>query len=246
LFSFSLLPGKSHSITTHFNMRASPAAQLMFVTWLAPRVVSAQSNCTGSLNSTTSLWLTGSCDTIFTIAAAVDRGVCDIARANRMADAELFVTGERLLIPAAVSEPDNSTCLLVATGNATADCIYGGPHTYLTVLNDTISKVALKFNVTADSLASSAMGISSNDAIIPTGSQFKLPQCSPSQCTVQAFQFTYGTYKDLAEEYNTTVGQLLAFNPGYNYSDVTVATEGPVITLPSNCVALSDNITVIS
>lgn len=53
-------------------------------------------------------------------------------------------------------------------------------------------------------------------------------------------------YKDLAEEYGTTVGQIMMLSVTYNYS--SIAFEGgsfPPINILTNCTLLSDNSTVL-
>ncbi|KAJ8064936.1 hypothetical protein OCU04_007240 [Sclerotinia nivalis] len=216
---------------------------------LASIALAQDTTCsTSSLNTTASTWTVAETDTIFSIAAATNRGVCDIARASRMPDAEYIDTGMVLIIPAQVCNPDNESCLLTASNDATS-CVYGGPHTYTTVRNDTITKIATKFNVDVSVLSTDTitgmLKVSSVDEIITAGTLMKVPQCSPSECTIQPIQFTYGVYKDLAEKYNATVGQLLGFNTGYRYSD-SVESLSPVLTIPMNCKPLSENITVIS
>lgn len=214
---------------------------------LASVALAQDSNCTASsLDTTTSIWNVTETDTIYSIAAATNRGVCDIARASRMPDAEYIDVGFTLLIPAEVCNPDNDSCLLTAS-DATTECVYGGPHTYITVRNDTITKIAIKFNldIAAISADTTALNVASVDDIITAGSQIKLPQCSPSECTVQPIQFTYGVYKDLAAQYNSTVGQMFGFNTGYRFSNA-VTSLSPVLTIPSNCQPLSNNITIIS
>ncbi|RHZ53007.1 LysM peptidoglycan-binding domain-containing protein [Aspergillus thermomutatus] len=84
------------------------AALALAVRHLAPRQTS----------NTTQYYTVLEGDRIFSIAAKVDRGVCDIARANRMMDAEYLVPGFSLIIPDTISDPDNDTCLLMAQ-NAT-------------------------------------------------------------------------------------------------------------------------------
>ncbi|KAI9649431.1 hypothetical protein NHQ30_002007 [Ciborinia camelliae] len=216
---------------------------------LASIAFAEDTNCTtANLNTTASTWTVTETDTIFSIAAATNRGVCDIARASRMPDAEYIDTGFVLIIPAEVCNPDNDSCLLTAS-NDTTSCVYGGPHTYTPVRNDTLNKIAIKFNLDVSVISTEAitsmLGVSSADEVITTTSYMKLPQCSPSECTVQPYQFTYGVYKDLAEEYNSTVGQLFGFNTGYRYSD-SVESLSPVLTIPMNCQPLSDSLTVIS
>ncbi|KAK6601869.1 hypothetical protein H4I96_07210 [Botrytis cinerea] len=199
----------------------------LLLSGLASIALAQDTNCsTASLNTTASTWTVTESDTIFSIAAATNRGVCDIARASRMPDAEYIDTG---------FVRHNFMSLW-------------GPHTYTTVRNDTVTKIAMKFNIDVSAISAdviSMLGVSSVDEIITAGTGMKLPQCSPSECSVQPLQFTYGVYKDLAEKYNSTVGQLFGFNTGYRYSS-SIESLSPVLTIPMNCKPLSDNITIIS
>ncbi|PKX97885.1 LysM peptidoglycan-binding domain-containing protein [Aspergillus novofumigatus IBT 16806] len=122
-------------------------------------------------------------DSIFSIAAKLGRGVCDITRANRMMDAEYLFLGFSLVMPDAVSNPDNDTCVLQAQ-NATATCIYGGRLDYTTAANDTISRVVF---------------LSSPDEVLPANTYTNAPQCMRSVWTITAFEFTYGVCKDPEE-----------------------------------------------
>ncbi|KAJ5689175.1 hypothetical protein N7462_003567 [Penicillium macrosclerotiorum] len=197
-----------------------------------------------SLNTTTFTYTTTSEDTIFSIAKKFDRGACDIARANRMIDAEHIFADFTLRIPGQVCHPDSTTCLLTRQ-NATATCVKGGPHDYKTIAGDTIEKIALyKLNVTVDTVFSEAqqVGISSITEEIPAGTFIKVKQCVPSSCTVTPFHFTYGVYKDLAEQFGTTVGQIMSSNGGYNYSDASDASAA-WITVPMGCTNLALNVT---
>ncbi|KAK6605873.1 intracellular hyphae protein 1 [Botrytis cinerea] len=205
----------------------------LLLSGLASIALAQDTNCsTASLNTTASTWTVTESDTIFSIAAATNRGVCDIARASRMPDAEYIDTGFVLIIPAEKTQLH----------------VFMGPHTYTTVRNDTVTKIAMKFNIDVSAISAdviSMLGVSSVDEIITAGTGMKLPQCSPSECSVQPLQFTYGVYKDLAEKYNSTVGQLFGFNTGYRYSS-SIESLSPVLTIPMNCKPLSDNITIIS
>lgn len=198
-----------------------------------------------SLNGTSFIYTTTSEDTIFSIAKKFKRGACDIARANRMIDAEHLFAGFTLRIPGQVCNPDSSTCLLTRQ-NATATCVMGGPHDYKTIAGDTIEKIALyKLNVTVDTVLSEAYeaGITSVTEEIPAGTFIKIRQCVPSACTITPFHFTYGVYKDLAEKFGASVGQIMSFNGGYNYSDHSDA-EAAWITVPMGCANLALNVTV--
>lgn len=206
-------------------------------------------------------------DTLASIAAAVHRGVCTIARANRMADVELMPRlGSTLLVPANDTNINDTSCLLKETTTPLL-CIYGGPHVYTVVAGDTLAKVAQKLNLDVAALANStgppgpppsstSTSISTSTLTSPSsvntsapldpGRGLKIPQCSPSACRVQPYRFAYGTYVDLAAAYNTTVGQILAFNPTYSFSASVDDDKAPVITLPSDCGPTADTIAVIS
>lgn len=202
LFSFSLVDGLA---TTAFAV---------------PRT--SRGRCdSSSLNSTSFVYTTTSEDTIFSIAKKFHRGACDIARANRMIDAEHFFARFTLLIPGQVCNPDSSICLLTRP-NATARCVNGGPYDYQTIAGDTIEKIALyKLNVTVETVFSEASraGILSTTEEIHAGTFIKIRQCVPSACTVTPFHLTYRVCKDLAEHFGTTVGRIMSFNGAYNYSN---------------------------
>lgn len=210
---------------------------------------SSSSSCDHStLNTTIGSYIVRENETISHISTAVDRGICDIARANRMADAMLPIYGgQELIIPAEVCEPDNSTCLIVQHVDATyADCVIGGPHTYYTLKGDTLRYIALKLNITVDALLATAQVESKDpDAAVQVDNFLKLPLCSPSHCSVTPHTFTYGTYKDIAEKLGTTPGQLMAINPTYNSTNVAPG-DGAVISVLSDCKTMGSNITVIS
>ncbi|KAJ0116221.1 hypothetical protein J7T55_005167 [Diaporthe amygdali] len=208
-------------------------------------VVKADTCDTGALNTTVGTYYISQANTtIFDVAAATNRGVCDIGRVNCMADVTIVPNvGQSIVIPAEVCEPDNSTCLLPTTPG-TNTCINGGPRLYYTVNGDTYSRIAQRLNLTVDSLLS---GDASATDALPVGQFVKIPLCEPSQCIIQPYTFTYGVYKDLAEEYGSTVGQIMMLSPTYNYSEYTLnGNNAPTINLPINCTALSSNVTVIS
>ncbi|KAJ5683123.1 hypothetical protein N7462_006288 [Penicillium macrosclerotiorum] len=201
-----------------------------------------------TLNHTVGTYLVKEGESISTISSTVGRGICDIARLNRMADAMLPLTvAEELLIPPEVCEPDNSTCLIVPEPNATyATCVQGGPHTYYTLKGDTLRYIALKLNLTVDALMATAQGnLTDPDAPVPVDNFLKIPQCHPSRCLVWPETFTYGTYKDIAMKVGSTPGQIMAMNPTYNHTDVAHG-EGAVITVISDCKSIGPNITVVS
>jgi LysM repeat protein len=210
---------------------------------------SSLSSCNhDNLNSTVGSYIVKENKTISHISTIVDRGICDIARANRMADAMLPLhEGQELIIPAEVCKPDNSTCLITKSENDTyADCVTGGPHTYYTLKGDTLRYIALKLNITLDAISATAQ-VDSNDpdAAVQVNNFLKLPLCSPSHCSVTPHTFTYGTYKDIAEKLGTTPGQLMALNPTYNFTNVAKG-EGAVISVLSDCRTTGSDITVIS
>ncbi|KAH8649996.1 hypothetical protein BX600DRAFT_442083 [Xylariales sp. PMI_506] len=193
-------------------------------------------------------------DTIFTIAAALGSGVCDIARASRLIDATYLVEGWELIVPTAttgcVAADEDTSCLLTNLA-PTATCVTGGPHVYTAVPGDTYEYVAeYKLNITTESLLGN-LGANTNttdvtgNTTLTEGQGVKLPLCSPSQCTIQPMHMVNQTFADLAREYGVTVGQIMALNYGYTHSSED-ADGSPVLTVPVSCELLSDTITVIS
>lgn len=184
--------------------------------------------------------------TVFDIANATNRGVCDIGRLNLMADVTIIPNvGQTILIPGQVCDPDNTTCLIPNT-TRTNTCIYGGPRLYYTVNGDTYDVIARRLDMNTTALIGTSGGTA--DAILTPGQFVKVPLCDPSQCLMQPYKLTNETvYLDLAREYNTTVAQIMMLSPTYNYSTslLTGATE-PSIVLPMDCEALSSDITVIT
>lgn len=207
-----------------------------------------------SLNTTISTYkITEENTTLFDVAQATKRGVCNIARLNIMADVTIVPNvGQTFNIPGESCHPDNDSCLVKDTGR-TRTCVNGGPRLYYTVNGDTYEKIAIRLNVTTESLVSGSMGHGGSsfpNEVLPADQFVKVPLCSPSQCVIQPYTFKYGVYKDLAEKYGTTVGQIMMLSPTYNYSARNSPSENgspyPSIDLPINCTALSNNITIIS
>ncbi|KAJ5943270.1 hypothetical protein N7516_003438 [Penicillium verrucosum] len=186
-----------------------------------------------SLNTTTTTYTTTSEDTIFTVAKKFDCGPCDIARYNRMIDAEHMFA--------------NFTPRIPPQQNATATCLKGGPHDYKTIAGDTIEEIALyKLKMTVKSVYENGkMAVSSIHEELPANTFLKIPQCVSSVCHVTPFHFTYGVYKDLAEKFGTTVGQIMAFNGGYNYSESAADADADAawISVPMGCINLALNVT---
>lgn len=170
--------------------------------------------------------------------------------------------GQTLIIPGQVCKPDWTSCII--DGPGTNDCLIGGPRLYYTLNGDTLWKIAGRLNMTVDSIKCGGDSCSSQtnctDGICPGGggSQYgtnetiaagqfiKIPMCSPSICDIEPYSFSAGVYKDLADKYGSTVGQIQMLSPTYNYS--YIANEGgtaPPIALAKNCRLLSSNYTVM-
>lgn len=212
-------------------------------------VATAQTRCDcdkGALDNSTFYYnITTYGTTIADIANQTKRGICDIGRANLMADVEIIPNvGQTIVVPAQVCNPDSTTCI-INNYNTTRNCIDGGPRLYYTVNGDTYTKIANRLNITAASIA----GNQNASELLRVGQFIKTPLCSPSQCTIQPF--TLGdtglvVYKDLAEQYGTTVGQIMMLSPTYNYTTSEFTGAGkPSITLPVNCTLTAANYTVI-
>lgn len=235
-------------------------------------VASAASCDTSTLNTTTYLYpITEQGTTIQSIATATNRGLCNIARYNLMADEVCHPNidilshhfsslaannvlqsiipnvGQEIVIPPEVcpDEVDNTSCV-IDNYNSTNTCLLGGPRLYYTVNQDTYAKIANRLDLAVDVVANGA-----NASEVLTAGQFiKVPLCYPSMCSYQPYQFDETvptTYKDLADEYGATVGQFMMLSPTYNYSQSAYTGQTPpTIDLPFNCTALSSNITVIT
>ncbi|KAF3764999.1 hypothetical protein M406DRAFT_331312 [Cryphonectria parasitica EP155] len=221
----------------------------VIATALATASIAAAATCdTSTLNTTTYLYpITVAGTTIADVANATGRGLCNIARYNFMADQAILPNvGQEIAIPAEVcpDEIDDTTCV-IDNYNSTNTCLIGGPRLYYTVNGDTYTAIANRLN-----LAVTALSTGDADEVLEAGQFVKVPLCDPSQCSYEPFQFTLGEpkcYKDLADEYGVTVGQIMQLSPTYNYSQsgYTLATP-PTIDLVTNCTYLSDNITVIT
>lgn len=106
-------------------------------------------------------------------------------------------------------------------------------------------KIALyKLNMTVESVYENGkMAVSSIHEEIPANTFLKVPQCVSSVCHVTPFHFTYGVYKDLAEKFENTVGQIMAFNGGYNYSESASDADSAWISVTMGCINLALNVT---
>ncbi|KAJ4386536.1 hypothetical protein N0V93_009433 [Gnomoniopsis smithogilvyi] len=212
-------------------------------------VASAASCDTSTLNTTTYLWpVTEEGTTIASIAAAANRGLCNVARYNFMADESIIPNvGQSIVIPPEVcpDEIDDTSCV-IDNYNSTKQCLMGGPRLYYTVNQDTYAKIANRLDLDVDVVANGANA----SAVLEAGQFVKVPLCSPSMCSYEPFQFDETVpqvYKDLADEYGATVGQFMMLSPTYNYSQSAYTGQSPpVIDLPFNCTALSSNVTIIT
>lgn len=171
--------------------------------------------------------------------------------------------GQTIIIPGEVCNPDSTTCII--SGPGTNDCLIGGPRLYYTLNGDTMWKIAGRLNMTLESVMCGGDSCNTNitciDGIcpggggnqysanetIPSGQFIKVPMCYPSICEIEPFVFSSGVYKDLADKYGSTVGQIQMLSPTYNYS--YIANEGgsyPPIGLAKSCRLLSSNYTILS
>ncbi|KAL4938483.1 hypothetical protein BDV06DRAFT_225964 [Aspergillus oleicola] len=202
-----------------------------------------------TLNTTTYLYpVTTAGTTIFDIANATGRGVCDIGRQNLMADVTITPNvGQEILIPPQTCTPDNESCLLPNT-NTTNTCIVGGPRLYYTVNGDTYALIAQRLNNAVDSLMSMVLAdeAAGQDEELEAGKFVKVPLCEPSHCTITPYEFSWGVYQDLAERFGTTVGQIMMLSPTYNYSSQAFAPGGkfPPISILTNC-SIGQKVTVL-
>jgi hypothetical protein len=182
----------------------------------------ASTACDSSeLNTTVSTYTTGAVVTVNEVATLNNRGICDVARANRMSDPTIpFAADTEVIIPAEVCNPDDTSCFTVVDTDTTNFCLMGGPHLYYTQRNDTYRTIALeRFNITLTSVLDAlSVDESQADVELDAGLFIKIPSCYPSQCTLQPYHFTYGTYKDLAEEFGGNSAKQFMCSSGHNRS----------------------------
>lgn len=160
--------------------------------------------------------------------------------------------GESFIIPPQTCEPDNESCILPGPGPN--DCLLGGPRLYYTVNGDTYTKIATRLNMTVNSVMCGVEACNSNgtdsygpDVVLAAGQFVKIPLCDPSQCVIQPYLFTGGVYKDLADKYGSTVGQIMMLSPTYNYSTYAISGRSPPpVSVPINCTLLDSNYTALS
>ncbi|KAJ5704193.1 hypothetical protein N7493_011331 [Penicillium malachiteum] len=165
-------------------------------------------------------------ETIFDVAKKFGVGACDLARVNVLADPNFIYANETLLIPARALFPDDYSCFSQNNTQATNDCIFAGPHVYTIMPGDTVQKIANeRYNITVESVLNQSAQTGYIAALDPgpydvlqTGETIKIPVCDNSICTASVFTFSYGTLQDFATFYNTTVGQIMALNLGYNHT----------------------------
>ncbi|KAL4959771.1 uncharacterized protein BDV14DRAFT_193512 [Aspergillus stella-maris] len=214
---------------------------MIAVNYTSYRTATTSPSCNAAtLNTTTYLYpIITAGTTIFDVANATGRGVCDIGRQNLMADVTIVPNvGQEILIPPETCTPDNESCLLPNT-TTTNTCIVGGPRLYYTVNGDTYARIAQRLNITVDSLMAMVLAdeAAGDDEQLEPGNFVKVPLCSPSSCTIEPYEFTWGVYKDLAERFGTTVGQIMMLSPTYNYSSAAFAEGGtfPPINVLTNC-----------
>ncbi|EKG14878.1 Peptidoglycan-binding Lysin subgroup [Macrophomina phaseolina MS6] len=189
-------------------------------------------NGTVTLDSSTQQYIIQSGDTLTTIAQQFNRGICDIFNANNLTNPNFILAGAALTIPPQVCLPDNTSCLGPQT-TPTATCIPGGPGFIIVQSGDTLSAYSFLFNITLDSIIQANRQNIPNPDLIQVGQVVNIPVCEGTLCQISPYTVQAGdVFVDLADEYDSSAGQILALNPGVDPKNVQ---PGQVITLPSRC-----------
>ncbi|KAJ5976045.1 hypothetical protein N7481_009752 [Penicillium waksmanii] len=129
-------------------------------------------------------------------------GVCDISRANLMADVSIVPNfGQTINIPGQVCHPDWTSCII--DGPGINECLMGGPRLYYTVNGDTLWRIAGRLMTLASIQGDGGNQYGANETIA-AGQFLKVPLCFPSACDIEPYTFSEGVYKDLAEMYGST------------------------------------------
>ncbi|KAF4551076.1 LysM domain-containing protein 4 [Elsinoe fawcettii] len=166
-------------------------------------------------------------DTLTSISIAFNRGICDIAKANNITNPNLIILGQKLIIPAQVCFPDNTTCLPPPAPTARAECVLGGPNFYFAKEKDTFDSIASSLNLTTAAFQAA------NDGNHSIAGFLNVPVCPQSVCTIGPYTIQSGDlFFDLARKFQTTFGQIIALNPTVNPEAIEV---GTVITAPRMC-----------
>lgn len=189
-------------------------------------------NGTITLDTSTQQYVIQQGDTLTKIAEQFDRGICDIFEANNLTNPDYIVTGDTLVIPPQVCLPDNTSCLGPKT-TPTATCIPGGPGFIIVKKGDTLSSYSFLFNITLDSIIQANRQNIPNPDQIEVGQIVNIPVCEGTLCQISPYAIEQGDiFLDLAEEYGSSAGQILALNP---QADPNELEPGQIITLPSRC-----------
>ncbi|PNS20118.1 hypothetical protein CAC42_5568 [Sphaceloma murrayae] len=167
-------------------------------------------------------------DTLRTIGARFNRGICDIARASNLTNPNLIFEGQTLTIPPQVCFPDDTTCV-APPPSQTETCVLGGPTFYLVQEGDTLASIARSLNLTNESLQAA----NANATQAAVGSFLTLPVCPNSKCTFGPYVIQPGDlFIDLAVDFGSQFGQISALNPNINANSLEA---GVTITLPRDC-----------
>ncbi|KAE9965866.1 hypothetical protein BLS_007353 [Venturia inaequalis] len=199
----------------------------------APELLSARELCNGTitLDERVQSYTIASGDSLGAIATKFNRGICNIATANKITNINFITAGQVLTIPAQVCIPDNTSCQ-PKTPEATATSILGGPGFYIVVSGDTLTAIAKNFQITLQSLIAANPAITNPDLIL-VGQVIIIPVLPGSSCTISPYVIKSGDiFFDLAAKFGTTAGQLLSLNTG---TDPTKLAIGQTVTIASGC-----------
>src|SRR5262249_53390941 len=133
--------------------------------------------------------------TLGAIAKQFGTGICDIAKANKLADPNLISVGQTLIIPPLTATPDNTSCLPPAPPPATQQCVVGGPDRLVIPTAGLTVELAAKFlNITqrAFTSANPAAAVAGNStkgaltaaSVLAGSSIVSVPVCPNSQCII--------------------------------------------------------------
>jgi LysM repeat protein len=190
-------------------------------------------NGTIALDTKTQSYTVTTGDTLTSIAKKLNRGICDIAKANSITNVNVINDGAVLTIPAQVCLPYSTSCLVNSpAAPATATCILGGPSFYVVASGDTLTDIAVSYQITLAALIAANPQITNPDLIL-VGQVINVPVCAGSSCTIAPYTIKSGDiFFDLAAKFSSTVGQLLALNTGTEPSKLQI---GQSITLALAC-----------
>lgn len=113
-------------------------------------------------------------DTLTIISQKLSSGICDIAKANNLANPGFILLDQVLKVPTYPCNPDNTSCL--AEPSDDNDCVTSGEATHTIVSGETFFLVASNLGLTVDALQAANPGV--DPLLLQVGQVINVPVCT--------------------------------------------------------------------